>query len=157
MDDSLDFRKISSWPPRTFAAESFCESVLVVECTLQPRRRRMDSWVVSQISFWFTVRKVNPAQIVDQMIELFLDIVVPGRGAGETNWMMKGFRTLERGAERTQREMDIRSDLRRWDNDFPELHHELLVRWIAGAVVSVAVTSVYNALKPQPAARSRKY
>eukprot|EP00934_Nitzschia_sp_Nitz4_P003720 Nitzschia sp. Nitz4//scaffold30_size153850//65137//65568//NITZ4_002775-RA/size153850-exonerate_est2genome-gene-0.20-mRNA-2//-1//CDS//3329547253//3710//frame0 len=71
--------------------------------------------------------------------------------------MMKGFRTLERGAERTQREMDIRSDLRRWDNDFPELHHELLVRWIAGAVVSVAVTSVYNALKPQPAARSRKY
>lgn len=55
-----------------------------------------------------------------------------------------------------QREMDIRSDLRRWDNDYPELHHELIVRWVAGALVSVAVTSLYNALKPQPQ-KYRKY
>ena len=69
---------------------------------------------------------------------------------------MRGIRTLEQTAERTQREIDIRSDLRRWDNDFPELHHELIVRWLAGAIVSVAVTSLYNALKPQPQ-RHRKY
>ena len=46
----------------------------------------MDSWVVGQISFWYTVRQVKPAVIVDKVIELFLDLVVPGRGAGETNW-----------------------------------------------------------------------
>jgi hypothetical protein len=49
-----------------------------------------------------------------------------------------------------QRELEIRTDLRRWDNDYPELHHELIVRWVAGAAVSVLVTSLYNALKPQP-------
>lgn len=115
----------------------------------------MDSWVVSQVSFWYTVRKIKPSQIVDKAIEIFLDLVVPGRGAGESNWWMSGFRTIEQGAERTQREMDIRADLRRWDNDFPELHHELLVRWVAGAVVSMVVTSLYNSLKPQ-SNRSRK-
>jgi hypothetical protein len=68
---------------------------------------------------------------------------------------MRGWRSLERGAERTSREMDMRADLRRWDNEFPEIHHELIVRWLSGAVVSMAVTSLYNALKPQP--RHRKY
>jgi hypothetical protein len=46
----------------------------------------MDSWVVGQISFWFTVRKVKPTQIVDKAIEIFLDIMVPGRGAGQSTW-----------------------------------------------------------------------
>eukprot|EP00429_Kryptoperidinium_foliaceum_P068059 CAMPEP_0176063044 /NCGR_PEP_ID=MMETSP0120_2-20121206/31440_1 /TAXON_ID=160619 /ORGANISM="Kryptoperidinium foliaceum, Strain CCMP 1326" /LENGTH=114 /DNA_ID=CAMNT_0017396613 /DNA_START=149 /DNA_END=493 /DNA_ORIENTATION=+ len=114
----------------------------------------MDSWVVGQISFWYTVRKVKPAAIVDKAIELFLDVVVPGRGAGEGSWWMRGIRSLEQSSERVQREMEIRSDLRRWDNDFPELHHELIVRWVAGAIISVSVTSLYNALKPQ---RQRKY
>jgi hypothetical protein len=43
--------------------------------------------------------------------------------------------------------------LRRWDNDFPEIHHELIVRWLSGAVISVAVTTLYNAFKPQPQRR----
>jgi hypothetical protein len=66
---------------------------------------------------------------------------------------MRGWRSLEQSAERTSRELDIRADLRRWDNDFPEIHHELIVRWLSGAVISVAVTSLYNALKPQPQRR----
>lgn len=186
----------------------------------------MDSWVVSQISFWYTVNEVGswykqnkctpyrsigktllqqpnesilshiysfqvkPAKIVDKIIELFLDIVTPGRGAGETSWyvnflerssfwflftmtflleswqptsisrcllrLMKGWRTLEQSAERTSRELDIRADLRRWDDSYPEIHHELIVRWLAGATVSWAVTSMYNSLvRPKP--RSRRY
>lgn len=49
----------------------------------------MDSWIVGQISFWYTVRKVKPGAIVDKAIEFFLDIVVPGRGAGEQNWYVR--------------------------------------------------------------------
>jgi hypothetical protein len=66
---------------------------------------------------------------------------------------MRGWRSLEQSAERTSRELDIRADLRRWDSDFPEIHHELIVRWLSGAVISVAVTTLYNALKPQPQRR----
>jgi hypothetical protein len=58
-------------------------------------------------------------------------------------------RQLEEGADRANREMDIRSSLRQWDRDYPEIHHELIVRWIAGAVVSICITSIYNGLKPQ--------
>lgn len=69
---------------------------------------------------------------------------------------MKGWRTLEQSAERTSRELDIRTDLRRWDESYPEIHHELIVRWLAGATVSWAVTSMYNSLvRPKP--RSRRY
>ena len=50
----------------------------------------MDSWVVGQVSFWYTVRKVKPAAIVDKVIEFFLDVVVPGRGAGESTWYVTG-------------------------------------------------------------------
>ena len=63
---------------------------------------------------------------------------------------MRGWRQLEQSAERTSREMDIRTELRRWDTDFPEIHHELIVRWMAGAVVSIVVTSIYDAFKPRP-------
>ena len=114
----------------------------------------MDNWIVSQISFWFTVRKVKPAQIVDQIIKFWLDVTVPGRGAGENSWVMRGVRAVEQGAERTQAEFDLRSNLRKWDNDFPEIHHELIVRWGCGLLASVFVSSMYQALKPQ--SRNRK-
>ena len=107
----------------------------------------MDSWIVTQVSFWFTVNKVKPAQIVDKCIELFVDMFTPGRGVGEGNWIQRGIRQIEQTSERTQREIDIRSSLRDWDNSFPEIHHELIVRWVAGAVVSLTVSSVYNSLK----------
>jgi len=116
---------------------------------------KMDNWIVSQISFWFTVRKVKPAQVVDQIINFWLDVTVPGRGTGENNWVMRGVRSVQQGAERTQAELDIRSNLNRWDKDYPEIHHELLVRWGCGLVASLIVSSLYQALKPQP--RYRKY
>ena len=116
---------------------------------------KMDNWIVSQISFWFTVRKVKPAQVVDQIINFWLDVTVPGRGTGENNWVMRGVRSVQQGAERTQAELDIRSNLNRWDKDYPEIHHELLVRWGCGLVASLIVSSLYQALKPQ--SRNRKY
>ena len=115
----------------------------------------MDNWILSQISFWFTVRKVKPAQIVDQIISFWLDITVPGRGAGENNGVMRVVRSVQQGAERTQAELDIRSSLCQWDNDFPEIHHELIVRWGCGLLASIFVSSLYQALKPQ--SRDRKY
>mmetsp|Transcript_4265 Transcript_4265/g.10302 ORF Transcript_4265/g.10302 Transcript_4265/m.10302 type:complete len:116 (+) Transcript_4265:231-578(+) len=115
----------------------------------------MDNWIVSQISFWFTVRKVKPAQIVDQIIKFWLDITIPGRGAGENNLLMRGVRSVQQGAERAQAELDIRTSLRKWDNDFPEIHHEMIVRWGCGLLASICVSSFYQALKPQP--RNRKY
>jgi len=75
---------------------------------------------------------------------------------GDDDRFNRTVRALEQSSERMQREMEIRSDLRRWDNDYPELHHELIVRWVAGAIVSVAISSLYNSLKPQPP-RYRKY
>ena len=113
----------------------------------EKKERKMDSWIVTQVSFWFTVNKVKPAQIVDKCIELFVDMFTPGRGVGEGNWIQRGIRQIEQTSERTQREIDIRSSLRDWDNSFPEIHHELIVRWVAGAVVSLTVSSVYNSLK----------
>lgn len=108
---------------------------------------------MGQVTFWYTVNKVKPAVIVDKCIEFVLDLMIPGRGAGESNWMMRGYRSLEQGAERAQREVDIRTELRQWDNEFPQIHHELIVRWICGAIASAVITSIYNSLKPQPRAR----
>lgn len=93
--------------------------------------------------------KVKPGEIVDKAIEIFLDLVVPGRGASDGKWWLSPLRQIEEGADRANRELDIRSNLRRWDHDYPEIHHELLVRWIAGFAVSFCVTSIYNGLKPQ--------
>mmetsp|Transcript_10639 Transcript_10639/g.25607 ORF Transcript_10639/g.25607 Transcript_10639/m.25607 type:complete len:116 (-) Transcript_10639:448-795(-) len=115
----------------------------------------MDNWIVSQISFWFTVRKVKPAQVVDRIIDFWLDLTTPGRGTGENNWIMRGVRSVQQGAERAQAEIDLRSSLRQWDNQFPEIHHELIVRWGCGLAASVFVSSLYQTLKPQP--RNRKY
>jgi hypothetical protein len=115
----------------------------------------MDNWIVGQVSFWYTVNKIKPAQIVDYCINLFLNLTIPGRGAGENHWLMRGVRTVQQSAERTNREMDIRLQLRQWDHDFPEIHHELIVRWLFGAVVSLGITAIYQGLKPQ-ARQNRK-
>mmetsp|Transcript_24286 Transcript_24286/g.27163 ORF Transcript_24286/g.27163 Transcript_24286/m.27163 type:complete len:118 (-) Transcript_24286:161-514(-) len=117
----------------------------------------MDNWIVSQVSFWFTVRKIKPAQIVDEGIRLFLDLTIPGRGTGENNWIMRGVRSLEMGGERIQKEMDLRSQLRDWDSQFPEIHHEMIVRWICGAIASGVVTSIYQSMKSQSSRNNRKY
>lgn len=83
--------------------------------------------------------KVKPAVIVDKIVEAAVDILVPGRGAGESNWLMRNLRSLERDSDRISKELDIRADLRRWDDEFPYFHHELIVRYAAGILAS-AVT-----------------
>lgn len=60
---------------------------------------------------------------------------------------MRAVRNLEQTGERASREMDIRRDLRRWDQEHPEIHHELIVRYLCGALVSVAATSLYSSLR----------
>lgn len=155
----------------------------------------MDTWVVSQISFWFTVSvscgvakvllifgdpmhvfltnipcphkhththltlciqvyEIQPAVIVDKVIDFWMDLVTPGRGAGQRDWWQRMGRQLEQTVNRTQREMEIRRDLRQWDNEHPQIHHELIVRWVCGAVVSVAATNLYNSLVRR---HSRRY
>ena len=91
--------------------------------------------------------QVNPASIVDKVIHFWLDLVTPGRGAGTSSWFQRQFRNLEQTSERASREMDIRSNLREWDRDHPEIHHEMLVRYVCGAVVSIVATSFYNSLR----------
>lgn len=60
---------------------------------------------------------------------------------------MRSARQLEQTTHRTSRELDIRSNLRDWDNRHPEIHHELIVRWLCGAAVSVLATTFYNSLR----------
>jgi hypothetical protein len=68
----------------------------------------------------------------------------------------RAFRTIEQSTTRTSRELDIRRNLRDWDNHYPEIHHELIVRWVCGAVVSLTVTSLYNGLKRELFASGRR-
>lgn len=35
---------------------------------------------------WYKNCKIKPAKIVDKAIEIILDIIVPGKGAGVSNW-----------------------------------------------------------------------
>ncbi|GAX28318.1 hypothetical protein FisN_27Hh026 [Fistulifera solaris] len=110
----------------------------------------MDSWVVGQIAFWYTVYEISPTTVVDKLIEFWLDLTIPGRGTGGSNWLLRQVRTLEQTTERSSRELDIRRNLRSWDHRYPEIHHELIVRYVAGALVSVAATSLYNSFRRRP-------
>jgi hypothetical protein len=97
--------------------------------------------------------KVNPTKVVDKLIDIAVTVIVPGRGAGENSWLMKNWRSIESSAEKASREMDIRSDLRRWDQQHPELHHELIVRYLAGVTASALVTAIFDLFRP----RYRRY
>lgn len=104
-------------------------------------------WLLGNLSFAFAFHKAKPAAIVDEIIKIWLDIVTPGRGAGESNWLFQGIRSIEQQAERASRELDLRSDLRKWDEEFPWIHHELIVRYICGGLASTTVMFLYNSLR----------
>lgn len=70
---------------------------------------------------------------------------------------MRSLRSLEQSSDRTRLEFDIRRNLRDWDQQHPEIHHEMLVRWVCGAVVSVAVTSFYNSLRRSVSSQSGNF
>lgn len=46
----------------------------------------MDSWVVGQLAFWYTVYEISPTMVVDKLVQFWLDVTVPGRGVGGSNW-----------------------------------------------------------------------
>mmetsp|Transcript_15526 Transcript_15526/g.24134 ORF Transcript_15526/g.24134 Transcript_15526/m.24134 type:complete len:119 (-) Transcript_15526:314-670(-) len=100
-------------------------------------------WIVGQIAFAFAFQKVEPAKVVDKIIEIVVDVLTPGRGAGESNWWMRTWRSLEHHHEKSSRELDIRSNLREWDSEFPYLHHELIIRYAAGFLAYSFATSLY--------------
>jgi hypothetical protein len=69
---------------------------------------------------------------------------------------MKSLRNLEQNAEKIDREMRIRSELRRWDEEFPYFHHELVVRYAAGFLASSAAILVYGFIRGHSPKRSRR-
>jgi hypothetical protein len=110
---------------------------------------------ILRVSFQNKLPQIKPAVVVDKLIALAVDVIVPGRGAGESNWVMKNWRSLEQGAEKSTREMDIRADLRKWDEQFPEFHHELIVRYMASALASTLVSTVFDLVRPRNSSRRR--
>lgn len=63
-----------------------------------------------------------------------------------TGSWMRGWRQIEQSTDRASKEYDMRCSLRDWDARYPEIHHELIVRWLCGAAVSLVTTSLYNGL-----------
>lgn len=109
--------------------------------------RRFVGSMFHSFSSFFHSSQVKAATIVDKLIAFWVDLCTPGRGAGESTWWMQSIRTVSQSTERTSREMDIRNTLRQWDRDHPQIHHELILRYLCGAFVSVACTSFYNAIR----------
>ena len=65
----------------------------------------------------------------------------------DCRWIRGFVRTMEQKVERTQRELDIRAELRRWDEEFPYFHHELLIRYATGFLLSGIVSIIYDSLR----------
>mmetsp|Transcript_36426 Transcript_36426/g.55986 ORF Transcript_36426/g.55986 Transcript_36426/m.55986 type:complete len:123 (+) Transcript_36426:172-540(+) len=114
-----------------------------------------DRWVVGQLAFVYTFHKIEPAKIVDKIVDSLVEVMVPGRGTGSSNWFMKGLRSLEQSAERTSREMDLRNELRKWDEDYPLVHHELIVRYVCAFAASTLAVTVLDILRPRSSSSSR--
>jgi len=62
---------------------------------------------------------------------------------------MRGWRSLERTADRASREIDIRSDLRNWDTQYSFMHHELVVRYAAGLITSSIAMTALRWIRPK--------
>mmetsp|Transcript_17849 Transcript_17849/g.32311 ORF Transcript_17849/g.32311 Transcript_17849/m.32311 type:complete len:119 (-) Transcript_17849:93-449(-) len=114
----------------------------------------MDGWILGQLAFAYTFHKIRPAQVIDKLIEIFLDVIIPGKGISERTWFERTLRSAEQHSERSYKEMEIRSDLRTWDQDYPTLHHELIVRYAVSTIASAVVVSIFNRIRgprgPQP-------
>ena len=69
---------------------------------------------------------------------------------------MRGLKQIEQKAERVQWELDIRSNLRQWDEEFPFIHHELIVRYVAGILASNMVSMIFHAMRGRGGDSRRK-
>lgn len=99
---------------------------------------------------WLLLTQAKPTIIIDKIIQFWVDLVTPGGGFGQDNFFQRTFRSLEQSSQRTSVELDIRQSLRDWDRQYPQIHHELIVRYLCGALVSVAATSLYNSFTRKP-------
>jgi hypothetical protein len=62
---------------------------------------------------------------------------------------------VQRGSQRIEKEMEIRSNLAQWDEDFPWIHHELILRYAAGLLASTAALTIYDLLRAENKSRRR--
>mmetsp|Transcript_1895 Transcript_1895/g.2725 ORF Transcript_1895/g.2725 Transcript_1895/m.2725 type:complete len:116 (+) Transcript_1895:39-386(+) len=107
----------------------------------------LDESIISFATFAWAFNKIKPAQVVDKLIEILVKVVTPGRGTGESSWWMKGIRSIGQSAEKAQREMEIRANLRQWDEEFPFMHHEMIVRYAAGFLASSVAVMIYDTIR----------
>lgn len=56
---------------------------------------------------------------------------------------------MQRGSQRIEKEMEIRSNLANWDEEFPFMHHELIVRYAAGLLASTIALTIYDLFRAQ--------
>jgi len=110
--------------------------------------------IVSTGSFMYAFNKVRPAEIVDRIIAFTIDIITPGGGLGES-WWMRGLRNVQRGSQRIEKEMEIRSNLAQWDEEFPFMHHELILRYAAGFLASTIALTIYDLFRGVQKSRRR--
>eukprot|EP00956_Cyclotella_meneghiniana_P015658 scaffold24111_cov87-Cyclotella_meneghiniana.AAC.2 len=101
------YRKPALWTREVDHNKSFVASrpgfrPLVERSTSLPAPMFSSDWLCGQIAFIYAFNKVRkkdryshsvrcfasvkPAQVVDKIVEIAVDILVPGRGAGEGNW-----------------------------------------------------------------------
>ena len=90
---------------------------------------------------------MRPAEVVDKIISFIVDVMTPGRGAGERSWWMRGLRSVQRSSQRIEKEMELRSHLAQWDDEFPYMHHELIVRYAAGFLASAVAVAIYDMIR----------
>jgi hypothetical protein len=83
--------------------------------------------------------------------------VTAGNGIGESDWISRTFRTIEQSTQRATTEFDLRQSLRDWDRSHPQIHHELIVRYVFGAIVSGVITSIYNGITRRPSNNNSGY
>jgi hypothetical protein len=97
--------------------------------------------------------RINQYQLYIQ--QTIIDLVCPFgltceflRNPNHPRWM-KGLRNVHRGSQRIEKEMEIRSNLANWDEEFPFMHHELIVRYAAGLLASTIALTIYDLFRAQ--------
>jgi len=51
--------------------------------------------------------------------------------------------------------MEIRSNLAQWDEEFPFMHHELILRYAAGFAASTVALTIYDMIRGDQKSRRR--
>jgi hypothetical protein len=67
----------------------------------------------------------------------------------------RGLRNVQRGSQRIEKEMEIRSNLAQWDEEFPFMHHELILRYAAGFAASTVALTIYDMIRGDQKSRRR--